>query len=312
MTEHWPWSPGEVDVAVVVVTYNSAGQIELLLRSLPAALGLLRASVRVVDNGSSDGTADLVEGLVLGLGDLQVVRSHNVGYSAGINRGVDSSPPSRAVLVLNPDIVLEPGSVERLMTALQEPGVGIVAPRLMDEQRRHTPSLRRIPTLGRASGLAFTGLPVFSEYVTDDASYRSRHVVDWATGAVLLVDRECHEALDGWDESYFLYSEETDFCLRASDLGWSTVYEPAVSAMHCAGGSGRNDLTHTLQIVNRVRFYVRRNGPGLGWVYYLLTLASELTWVLRGHPQSWAALRALLRPGRRPAPLGCSDRLLPR
>ncbi|MCW2759395.1 MAG: hypothetical protein JWO46_3141 [Nocardioidaceae bacterium] len=295
----------------MVVTYNSRRTVEGLLRSLPDALGSTPASVRIVDNGSTDATADLVDELDLPLSDLAVVRSTNLGYSAGINRGVAASPPSRAVLILNPDVRLDPGCLAPMLAALARPGTGIVAPRLRDAAGTRSDSLRRKPSLGRATGLAFTGLSALSEFVTDDAAYASSHRVDWATGAVLLVDRACHEALGGWDERYFLYSEETDFCLRAADLGWATTYEPSASAVHIGGESGRNDRTHTMQIVNRVRFYARRNGRARGWVYYALTLLSELSWVLRGHPQSRVAIRALLHPASRPPELGCSDTLLP-
>jgi GT2 family glycosyltransferase len=135
--------------------------------------------------------------------------------------------------------------------------------------------------------------------------------VDWALGAVLLMSRKCFDALGGWDESYFLYSEETDLSLRARDIGLLTRFEPNSVAIHIGGQSGRNNKTHAMQIVNRVRLYRRRNGVLASWCYYWLTVASELSWVARGHQQSRFAIAALLRPSLRPAELRCSDRLLP-
>jgi GT2 family glycosyltransferase len=201
--------------------------------------------------------------------------------------------------------------VPPLLAALQQPSTGIVVPQLRAPDGSLEPSLRRTPTLLRASGLEKTGLAAVSERITSPAEYRYPHVVDWAQGAVVLMSRDCFDKLNGWDESYFLYSEETDFSLRARDLGLLTRYEPGSVVVHIGGASGRNNKTHSMQIINRVRLYRRRNSVLASWCYYWLTIASELTWVARGHPQSWFAIRALLRPSLRPAELGCPDRRLP-
>lgn len=297
-----------LDLAVVVVTYNSAHVIGALLDSLPAALDGLTADVVVVDNGSTDGTADFLAAR----GGCRVVRSANIGYAGGINRGVREAVAAEAILILNPDVRLQAGSVPALMSALREPDVGIVAPQVLSPQGSLELSLRREPTLPRALGLTRTKLAVFSEYVADRSAYTRPRTVDWALGAVLLMSRRCFEMLGGWDETYFLYSEETDLALRARDAGLLTRYEPTAIAVHIGGQSGRSRATHAMQIVNRVRLYRRRHGVLASWCYYLLAVANEVTRVPRGHPESWSAVAALLNPARRPACLGCSDRLLPR
>lgn len=295
------------DLAIVIVTYNSAHVIGDLLDCLPEALGGLRADVIVVDNGSGDGTADLLTARP----DCRLVRSVNTGYAGGINAGVRESGEAEAILVLNPDVILHPGSVAPMLAALREPGVGIVAPQVRSPQGTLELSLRREPTLLRAIGLTRTRLPVFSEYVAGPAAYASPGTVDWALGAVLLMSRACYDLLGGWDESYFLYSEETDLALRAADAGLATRYEPAAIATHIGGQSGRSHATHVMQMVNRVRLYRRRHGTLASWCYYLVTVANEATRVPRGHAESRSAVAALLRPALRPACLGCSQRLMP-
>ncbi len=298
------------DLDVVIVTYNSAPVIGDLLDSLPAALGGLSADVVVVDNGSADGTADL-------LGrrdDCRVVRSANVGYAGGINRGVREAARAEAILILNPDARLTPGSVAPMLETLRTPGTGLVVPQLRSPGGTLEPSLRRTPTVLRALGLSATGAAALSEHVhvSDTDSYARPHPVDWATGAVVLMSRACFDLLGGWDESFFLYSEETDVCLRARDAGLVTRYEPRAVAVHIGGGSGRTDLTHAMQVVNRVRLYRRRNRALGSWLYYGAIIAGELSHAARGRRQSRFAVAALLRPSLRPAELGCSDRLLPR
>jgi len=115
------------DLAVVIVTYNSSREIGDLLDSLPGALDGCTAEVVVVDNGSADGTADLAAAR----GGCRVVRSANVGYAAGINRGVREAGPASAILVLNPDVRLSPHSVPPLVEALEETSTGIVVPQLL-------------------------------------------------------------------------------------------------------------------------------------------------------------------------------------
>jgi N-acetylglucosaminyl-diphospho-decaprenol L-rhamnosyltransferase len=296
------------DVAVVIVTHNSAHVIGDLLDSLPAALDGLTADVVVVDSGSTDGTASL---LAAG-GRCRVVRSANVGYAGGINRGVGEAMSAEAILVLNPDVRLHARSVPLLLAALGEPDVGIAVPQVRSPQGTLELSLRREPTLLRALGLTRTRRAVFSEYVSQPTDYTRPRTVDWALGAVLLMSRKCYDAVGGWDETYFLYSEETDLALRARDIGLLTRYVPGAIAVHIGGQSGRNRTTHAMQIVNRVRLYRRRHGALASWCYYWLVVANELSRVPRGNRKSWSGVVALLRPARRPAELGCGDRRMPR
>jgi len=293
---------------VVIVSYNSAHVIEGLLESLPAALGGLTASAVVVDNGSTDNSIEVVESF----GGCKVVRSENNGYAAGVNAGVEALPDAESILVLNPDVRLEPGSVEALFGTLTSTKAAVVAPKVLNPDGSLFRSLRREPTLLRATGLSFTHWPVVDEYVSDPQAYEHCGVVDWALGAALLVRTDCHKQLSGWDESFFLYSEETDFSLRASDLGWQTIYEPSAVVTHIGGQSGQSERTHAMQIVNRVRLYARRHRFPASWAYFLLAVLSEVSWLVRGKKESAAAIRALLQTRSRPPELCCSDSIIPR
>jgi GT2 family glycosyltransferase len=296
------------EVAAVIVTYNSAQHVGALLDSLPGAFGDVPYTTVVVDNGSTDGTPALLRRR----GDCAVVESVNDGYGAGMNRAVRHAPEAAAVLVLNPDVELDTEAVPRMLSVLRRPGVGIVVPRTREADGTLSPTLRRTPTVARAGGLSFTRMPWLAERVEDPRAYASEHAVDWAVGAIWLVDRECFDTVGGFDETYFLYSEETDFALRARDRGWATVYAPTAGGMHIGGGSGTSHETHTMQMLNRVRLIRRRRGTGAAWLYYALTLLVELRRGLLGHRASWPTLRALVRPAQRPAALGASDAVLPR
>lgn len=296
-----------VDLAVVIVTYNSVSEVGQLLDSLTDALDGLRADVVVVDNGSVDGTAALLEGR----SDCRLIRSTNVGYAAAINRGVRAAAKSDAILVANPDLLLRPKAASILVDALHRSGAGILAPRILDADGSLDQSLRREPSIPRMFGLGRTGIPFFAECLMRPSEYDEPRVVDWALGAALVISRACFDAVGGWDESYFLYSEETEFCLRARDLGFVTRHEPRAVVTHLAGGSGRNARTQAMLAVNRVRLYRRRHSAPASIIYFALVVLRELKQTRRDDGRHRAAITALLRPALRPAELNCSDRLLP-
>ena len=172
----------------------------------------------VVDNSSVDDTTAVVATRV----GCRLISAPNNGYAAGINVGVHTAKPAPAILILNPDTRLAPNSIRVLVESLNLDRVGIAVPRVESLSGTLELSLRREPTLSRAMGLGKRGSPRFAEYVYEPAAYASSHSVDWALGAVMATSRECFDALRGWDESFFLYSEETDYCLRARDSGYLT------------------------------------------------------------------------------------------
>lgn len=289
-------------VDIVVVTYNSADVITPMLDSVEAAAGDLPARVVVVDNGSTDATRELVERRT----DCRLVCSENVGYGAGVNRGVAALAASPGgdggpILVANPDLHLAAGSVRALVAELRRTDAGVVFPLLRDGHGDIARSLRREPTIGRSLGRGDSGVPLLSEVVNEPAAYRTAHGVEWATGAAMLVSRECFTRLGGFDESFFMYSEETDLCLRARDAGWQVRFTPHAEATHAEGGSGRNPDLYAIQVLNRVRLYARRHPLPAALVFAGLALARETVHAARGAADSRRAVQALLRPSSRPA-----------
>lgn len=293
---------------VIIVTHNSVPVIEGLLDSIPDAAGATGTSVVVVDNASSDETP----GLVRSRTDCLLVRSPNLGYAAGVNRGVAELAGQGPILVTNPDVRLAPGCVEAMLKELSRPGVGIVVPRLLDPDGSVARSLRREPTVARSLGAGDSRLPYLSEIVNEPGAYRSAHDIEWATGAVMLVARDCYVALGGFDESFFMYSEETDFCLRARDAGYTVRYTPQAEAMHVGGASGRNPELYAMQVLNRIRLHRRRHGPTATATLVALVAAREAVFAARGAEDSRRALASLLRRSARPRQLPWSDRLLTR
>ncbi|MFE9691038.1 glycosyltransferase [Micromonospora sp. NPDC005806] len=295
-------SVSEVAVAVVVVTYNSEHLLPDLLTALGPGLGRLSWHLTVADNASADGTVATLHRLAPEATVVEMGR--NAGYAAGINAAVAAAPPHSAVLVLNPDVRLGPGCVETLLAALAATGTGIAVPHIVDGAGVLIPTLRREPTILRALGDAVLGArragryAILGEVVTDDRRYARETVTDWAEGSTMLISRECWQRCGPWDESFFLYSEETDFALRARDAGLVTRFVPDAGAVHLEGDSRHSPKLWALLTLNRVRLYRRRHGLARTAAYWFVLLGREASRALLGRQTSRAAARDLLRPAK--------------
>ncbi len=294
-------------VHVVVVTYNSAAVLPGLLNSLEAGMaGVDDWTLHVADNASHDDSVDLVE---LAWPRAEICRLlHNRGYAAGINAALAGVDSQAYVLILNPDVRLLPGSVAQMLQRV-EPGSGILAPRMLDERRQLVYSLYRRPTLLRAVGEGLLGGPragmhsSLGENVRSTAQYARSHVVEWATGAAFLITPECRAAVGRWDESFFLYSEETDYCLRAADSGFTVKYLADVSVIHLGGESTTSPYLRSILTYNRVRLYRKRHSGAATGLFYLAVVLGAAVRVARGSERDGAALRILLWPPARPSVL---------
>jgi len=312
------------DIAVVVVTWNSAGVVGGLLDSLAAGLDGLDWQLTIADNASADETAALVERWSAehpGARCRVVHTGGNLGYAAGINTALAKADPYDAALLLNPDIRLHPGCVRRMYDLIDtsqadaedqagaptHPRTGIVVPRILDEAGNLAHSLRREPTLLRALGEAALGARAgrfapLGELVVDEAAYARPAVADWATGAVLLISKSCLRDCGPWDESFFLYSEETEYALRARDRGYLTRLAPQATATHLGGESKVSPELWTLLMSNRIRLYRRRHALPASVAYWGAALLRETPRAVLGQQRSRSAVRALLSPGRLASP----------
>ncbi len=287
-------------VSIVVVLHNSSAHLDAFLDALPAATeGVAAWQLIVVDNGSiDDGPARVIARAPHAV----VVRQENLGYAAGINVGIGVAGPSQAVLVVNPDVTLGPGCVAALLDEIADPGVGIAVPLVYTPDRRLVWSLRREPTVLRALGEAVLGggragrFPALGEVVCDPSAYRRSARADWASGCVMLISRACLEAVGAWDERYFLYSEETDFALRARDAGLALRLTPSAVATHVGGDV--SPRLWSMLTVNRVRLFGRRHRRAHTALFWGVVTINEALRAPFGSPIHRAALGALLRPSR--------------
>jgi GT2 family glycosyltransferase len=293
-------------IGAVIVTYNSAHVLGDCLRALSDTKDVELSTVVVADNASKDDSVAIARAAAHTLPVRVVEMGRNAGYAAAINGGIAAMDLDHldAVMVLNPDCSVRPDTLSVLWEALQRPGFGIAAPRLLNPDGSLQPTLRRMPTLGRALAEAALGKAAgrvagLGELVTDPVEHAKPGPAAWATGAALLISAKAARATGPWDESFLLYSEETEFILRAADRGWRLWYEPAAEVEHVGGESSTNPTLAALLVVNKVKLFRRRHNAVSAAAYYAVVLLGEAVRAAAGRRISRAAVVWLLRPSRR-------------
>lgn len=235
-------TPPEIDVSVVVVSFNTRDLLRRCLASVPAACGELRFEVLVADNASQDGSAEMVRGE---FPNVAVLEGHgNVGFAKANNLAFRRCRGD-FLFCLNPDAEAHPGSIETLVSAMRcDASLGYCGPKLLNPDGSHQWSAYRFHTV-------LSPLYSWSMLGLDRRRPGSRHCmslhhahgadatmdVDWLLGAALLVRREAYEACGGFDESFFLYAEEIEWCARLAAGGWRGRYLPAARVTHVRSAS---------------------------------------------------------------------------
>jgi GT2 family glycosyltransferase len=217
------------DLSIIVVSFNARTDLERCLESLHAAPPALPHEIVVVDNGSSDGSAEAAGHWP----QARVIQNHsNLGFARANNIGIRASSGT-TVLLLNSDTIVPAGAIERLVAELeQEPGVAVVGPRLVDGHGRAELSFGRM--IGPLNELRQKRL---ARSAAVEALTRRRQYPDWVSGACLLVRRADADAVGGLDERYFMYAEDVDFCAAIRALGRRILFVPDVEVIHLRGRS---------------------------------------------------------------------------
>lgn len=246
-------------VHVVILTFNSAAIVSSSIEPLYSVAGI---HLTVVDNDSTDGTADFVESRYPG---VEVVRAgENGGFAKGVNLGAaQGSEPF--LLLLNPDATIAAKDVLDLAIRMEaETSIGIGAPKIVKPGGAlKALETGRFPTLWRVlthySGLSRLAkrLPLFEGlYLLESASPGTREV-DWVTGAVMLIRRSVWDELGGLTTRWFMYAEDIDLCFRCKRLGYSVVFFPDYPATHLIGQSSSSPAskTNSAPFLNLYEFY---------------------------------------------------------
>lgn len=288
-------------LAVIVVSYNSSLVLPNLLSSLNAGLtGISRFEVIVVDNKSKDDSVAIAKAHPISPRVVETGR--NGGYSAGINAGAAIVPPDWDILILNPDLQLAQGAAAIMSKRLQDPKVGVVVSRILNQDGSLSLSLRREPSIQSAWSEALLGGRIsgrlgIGEVIADPESYEAPRQVDWATGAILMVSSKARQIVGDWDERFFLYSEEVDYMRRVRMQGLTVEYEPRAQAMHIGGDTEGSPFLFAVQTTSRLRDFNARSGFVRRLLFRAGVATGEAIRSVRNRSHR-AALKAALSPVR--------------
>jgi len=257
--------PPKVDVGVV--TWNTGELTSVALRRLLDTDQGCRLRLLVRDNASTDGSAGIISRVVP---EAEIdAGSENLGFGAGMNRLLARSA-APWFFILNSDAWPEPGAIRALVDVARErPGVAAVAPRVErpDGTLEHT--TYPFPSVKLAALLAIRGRRIkkarAEDLLLEGAWKHDRpRSVDWAMGAALLVRRDAYLDIGGFDERFFMYVEDVDWCWRARRRGWDIWFEPSALVRHIGNASASQSYGSRrtkAYLSNTYWFFRREHGP---------------------------------------------------
>jgi N-acetylglucosaminyl-diphospho-decaprenol L-rhamnosyltransferase len=269
-------------IGVVVVAYRSVGTLGDMLDSLTASTSRAMQVIVVDNSPADDGTAAIVESR----GAQLLPSRDNPGYGTAVNRGVDALDPDVEWLVVaNPDLRVEPGAIDELLSAESHAErVGSLGPLIRDDAGVAYPSARKLPSLRTGIGHAlfvrvWPENPWTRRY-RNDQEVRER-TAGWLSGAFLVVRRRAFAQIGGFDQRYFMYFEDVDLGRRLGIAGWNNLYVPSAVVVHTGAASTRLDARPMIRAHHRSA-YLYLAEKYHAWYLWPLRVALRLGLWVRG------------------------------
>lgn len=287
-----------LDLSIIIVSYNTKDFIDKCLESIRSTInGKLDYEIIVVDNASTDGSLESIKHYVSSVkyGNIKIIgNKNNLGFSKANNIGVRKAK-GRYLLFLNPDTVVYPNTLETMVEFMdknKDTGAAtckVVMPNGELDDATH----RGFPTPWNAfahfSGLSkiFPRSKLFGGYNLGWMDLNKIHEIDACAGAFMILRREAGQEVGWWDEDYFFYGEDIDFCYKLKQKNWKVYYVPTASILHYKGVSGgikkiSREITtadnQTRKLATRARFeamrvfykknYFKKYHPIITWLVF--------------------------------------------
>lgn len=235
---------------IIIVSWNVEDDLRVCLRSVCAGSRQDEYEVWVIDNASSDGTVAMVREEFPQV--RLVCNEENRGFAAANNQGLADADADYCLL-LNPDTIVPEGGLEELLAfADAHPQAGVIGAKLVNPDGSLQYSARRFPTVraaifrNTAFGRWFPGAHSPQEYLMTEWDHNDARIVDWISGACMLIRREALAAIGQLDEGFFWGSEDVDYCFRARSAGWQVMYAPEPVIIHAIGRSTSQAVVATI------------------------------------------------------------------
>ncbi len=236
-----------INISFCIVNLNARDVLFNCLKSIPGSIKDLTYEVIIVDNNSSDNSQLMVKTLFR---DYQIIQNKkNEGYTKAINKGLVQAKGDYLV-VLNPDTILQKESIAKLVNALKNnKNIGIIGPKVINEDGTFQKSCRRGLAKPQAVLSYFFGLSklfpdnkIFTGYQLNHLDENKENEVYGVSGSCMVIKKIVINDIGYFDERYFAYQEDSDYCLRAINKGWKVLYFPGVQIIHKGGVGGSNSV----------------------------------------------------------------------
>jgi GT2 family glycosyltransferase len=233
-------------LSIIIVSYNARADLERCLASLREAPPSVSHEIVVVDNASTDGSADAARGYA----NVRVIEAGaNRGFAAANNIGIRASSGT-FILLLNSDTIVPRGAIDTLLLELERhPSAAVIGPRIVDGEGRAEVSFGSMvtPLNERRQKRLVLGQARRDPEISNQVETMTKRATspDWVSGACLVVRRADTEAVGLLDERYFMYLEDVDFCAAIRARGREVIFTPAAEIVHLRGRSAKTAPTET-------------------------------------------------------------------
>lgn len=265
-------------ISVLIPAYNGAAWLPETLSRLAAAADGVPFETVVVDNASSDETASICREKT----GVQVhVNATNLGFSRAVNQAAAASR-GKVLVVINQDLYLEPSSLKTIHEFLSSHNV-LAGGALSFQDGAEQPSCGPFPTLAGTVGRMLLPRRIRKYDLTRSSGQEAREV-DWVTGAFIGFRREAFNTIDGFDEDYFMYYEDVDFCLRARRAGFPSYFLPTAKAIHLHPYSARDSAPDWLRKEVRLSQMTFFNKHRPRWEHQAIRVLNRAYFAFNGLP----------------------------
>jgi GT2 family glycosyltransferase len=265
-----------LDLSIIVVNWNTRDLLAKCLSCVESTAKNISYETIVVDNASTDGSQDMVRAQFPAV--KLIANTENVGFARANNQGIKIAG-GRYVLLLNSDAFVKERTLDHMVAFMDEhPEAGMAGCKLLYEDGRLQPSCATFPTLATEFYIAlgldklFPKSKVFGKYLMTDWDYSDTREVDVIMGAFMMVRKTGIDQVGMMDESFFMYSEEVDWCYRFKAAGWKILFTPDVETVHIWGGSSKAVKVETLIRLYRARvqFFRKHYGRLTAFLYKII------------------------------------------